>query len=434
MSEEEYREMIQQIVLFLKGQTEQLVNELRRQMEEAASQLAFERAAMLRDQIYAIEKISQRQRIVSPAITDEDVVAFARSDGEACVQVFFIRQGKLVGREYFVLEGAEQEQTEEVLTAFLKQFYDKAAYIPPRIVIPQEVDEALVIEEWLRSRKGDTVVLKVPRDREEKELVEMAAQNAAEILETLKARWEADKNKHLQALAELEEALDLPRIPVRIECYDVSHIQGRWATGSMVVFVNGTPRKKLYRRFRIKGVDGIDDYAMLREVLERRFRRYLEAQKEQLRLATSEEPWPHRPDLVIVDGGKGQLSAALEVLESLGIEDIPVAALAKREEELFVPERSEPISLPPASQALFLVQRIRNEAHRFAIGYHHHLARKGALAASLEAVPGIGPRRRQALMERFGSVEAIRKASVEEIASVPGITRGLAERVKEFLG
>jgi len=350
------------------------------------------------------------------------------------VQVFFVRQGKLVGREYFVLEGAEQERTVEVLTAFLKQFYDKAAYIPPKIIIPQEVDEALLIEEWLRTRKGDTVVLKVPEDQEERELVEMAAQNAAEILETLKARWEADRTKHIQALAELEEALDLPRLPVRIECYDVSHIYGQWATGSMVVFVNGTPRKRFYRRFRIKGVEGIDDYAMLKEVLGRRFRRYIEAQKEQLRLALSDEPWPHRPDLVIVDGGKGQLNAALEVLEELGIEDVPVAALAKREEEIFIPGESEPIRLPPASQALFLVQRIRNEAHRFAIGYHHHLARKGTLAASLEAIPGIGPKRRQALMEHFGSVEAIRKASVDEIAAVPGITKELARRVKEFLG
>ena len=432
VSPEEYRAMIEQVILFLKGRTEEIIAELRAKMEEAASVLAFEKAAAIRDQIFALERISQQQRVVSPLLEDKDFIAYARSDEEACVQVFFVRNGKLVGREYFVLEGAEMEEGQS-LGAFLKLFYQKAAFIPPEVIIPEELAEASVIEEWLTSRRGGEVKLRLPKDETESELLRMAFHNAAETLETLRENREREKKKGLEALAELEEALDLPRLPARIECYDVSHIQGKWATGSMVVFVNGSPRKGLYRRFRIKEVEGIDDYAMLREVLERRFRRYLEARDSELRLAASDEPWPHRPDLVLVDGGKGQLGVALKVLEELGIEDIPVAALAKREEELFIPGSEEPVKLPQGSKALSLLQRIRDEAHRFAISYHHKLARKETLSASLEAIPGIGPKRRRALLERFGSLEALRKATVEEIASVPGITPKLALKIKEFL-
>jgi excinuclease ABC subunit C len=432
VSPEEYRAMVEQIILFLKGRTEEIIAELRAKMEEAASALAFEKAAAIRDQIFALEKISQHQRVVSPSLEDKDFIAYARSEEEACVQVFFVRNGKLVGREYFLLEGAELEEG-QILGSFLKLFYQKAAFIPPEVIIPEGLEEATVIEEWLTSRRGGEVKLRLPRDEAESELLRMASHNAAETLEALRENREREKKRGMEALAELEETLDLPRLPVRIECYDVSHIQGKWATGSMVVFVNGSPRKGLYRRFRIKEVEGIDDYAMLKEVLERRFRRYLEARDSELRLAASDEPWPHRPDLVLVDGGKGQLGVALKVLEELGIEDIPVAALAKREEEIFVPGSEEPVKLPQGSKALSLLQRIRDEAHRFAISYHHELARKETLSASLEAIPEIGPKRRRALLEHFGSLEALRKATVEEIASVPGITPKLALRIKEFL-
>ncbi len=432
ISPEEYRALIEQVILLLKGRTEEIVADLRRKMEEAASALAFEKAAVIRDQIFALEKISQHQRVVSSTLRDEDFIAHFQSGEEACVQVFFVRSGKLVGREYFLLEGAELEKG-QALAAFLKQFYERAAFIPPEIIVSEEIEEAPVIEEWLRYRRGGDVKLRLPQDDLEKELIEMALLNAAEMLESARESREREKKRGLDALRELEEVLDLPRLPVRIECYDVSHIQGEWATGSMVVFVNGLPRKALYRHFRIREVEKIDDYAMLREVLERRFRRYLEARESELRLAVSDEPWPHRPDLVLVDGGKGQLGVALKVLETMGIEDIPVAALAKREEELFVPGREEPIKLSPGSKALSLLQRIRDEAHRFAISYHHKLSRKETLSASLEAIPGIGPKRRRALMERFGSLEALRKAEVDEIASVPGITRNLALRLKEFL-
>lgn len=432
ISPEEYRGIVEQIILLLKGRTEEIIAELRKKMEEAVSSLAFEKAAVIRDQIFALEKVSQHQRVVSPSFQDMDFIAHVRGGEEACVQVFFVRNGKLVGREYFILEGAELEEG-QTLGAFLKQFYERAAFIPPEIVVSEHLEEAPIIEEWLRSRRGEDVRLRLPKDELEKELLEMAFRNAAEILESVKESREREKRRGMDALKELEEALDLPRFPARIECYDVSHIQGKWATGSMVVFVNGLPRKGSYRHFRIKEVEGVDDYAMLKEVLERRFRRYLETKESSLRLAASGEPWPHRPDLVLVDGGKGQLGVALKVLEELGIEEIPVAALAKREEELFVPGREEPIRLPPGSKALSLLQRIRDEAHRFAISYHHKLSRKETLAASLEAIPGIGPKRRRALMERFGSLEALRKAEVDEIASIPGITRSLALRIKEFL-
>lgn len=432
ISPEEYRAILEQIILLLKGRTEEIIAELRKKMEEAASALAFEKAAVIRDQIFALEKVSQHQRVVSPSFQDMDFVAHAQAGEEACVQVFLVRNGKLVGRDYFLLEGAELEKG-QTLGAFLKQFYERAAFIPPEIVISEDLEEASVIEEWLRSRRGGDVKLRLPKDELEKELLEMAFRNAAEVLESVKKSREKEKKRGLDALRDLEEAIDLPRFPARIECYDVSHVQGKWATGSMVVFVKGLPRKGLYRRFRIKKVEGVDDYAMLREVLERRFRRYLEAEESTLRLATSDEPWPHRPDLVLLDGGKGQLGVALKVFEELGIEGIPVAALAKKEEEIFLPGREEPIRLPPGSKALSLLQRIRDEAHRFAISYHHKLSRKGTLAASLEAIPGIGPKRRRALMEHFGSLEALRKAEVDEIASVPGITRSLALRIKEFL-
>lgn len=432
ISPEEYRGIVEQIILLLKGRTEEIIAELRKKMEEAVSSLAFEKAAVIRDQIFALEKVSQHQRVVSPSLQDMDFIAHVRGGEEACVQVFFVRNGKLVGREYFILEGAELEEG-QTLGAFLKQFYERAAFIPPEIVVSEHLEEAPIIEEWLRSRRGEDVRLRLPKDELEKELLEMAFRNAAEILESVKESREREKRRGMDALKELEEALDLPRFPARIECYDVSHIQGKWATGSMVVFVNGLPRKGSYRHFRIKEVEGVDDYAMLKEVLERRFRRYLETKESSLRLAASGEPWPHRPDLVLVDGGKGQLGVALKVLEELGIEEIPVAALAKREEELFVPGREEPIRFPPGSKALSLLQRIRDEAHRFAISYHHKLSRKETLAASLEAIPGIGPKRRRALMERFGSLEALRNAEVDEIASIPGITRSLALRIKEFL-
>jgi excinuclease ABC subunit C len=433
VSQEEYRALVSQICRFLEGKSEEIIDDLRAQMMAASERLEFERAAALRDQIEALERVIERQRIVSSALADEDVIAFARQDGDACVQVFFIRRGKLIGREYFVLEGTADEDARQIITSFVKQFYDKAAYVPSEILLQSDVDEAMIIQSWLRSKRGTRVTLKVPQRGQKKELVQMAAENAAETLAHLRAQWLLDEGKSVEALAELQEHLELAQPPARIECYDISNIQGQAATGSMVVFVKGVPRKSDYRRFKIRTVEGADDYAMMQEVLRRRFRRAVRETREK-RKWVKDEAWTMLPDLVVVDGGKGQLNAALEVLDEYDLrEAVPVVGLAKEREEIFVPDRSEPILLPRGSQGLFLVQRIRDEAHRFALQYHRRLREKKTLTSTLEEIPGIGPKRRQALLKHFGSLEGIRQASLEELAAVAGMSRAAAQQVKEFL-
>nr|MBC7244992.1 excinuclease ABC subunit UvrC [Chloroflexota bacterium] len=434
ISREDYRALIEQIILFLEGKQERIVHELQQEMTKAAEALDFERAATLRDQVQALQRVIERQKIVSSTQSDEDVIAFAREDGQACVQVFFIRSGKLIGREYFVLTGTQDEDDPEIMSSFVKQFYDEAAYIPPAILLQQRIDEARVIEEWLRQKRGTKVAIRVPRRGKGRELVQMAAENAAETLAHLRAQWAADQARQVTALDELQKYLNLAQAPTRIECYDISNIHGTSATGSMVVFVKGVPRKSEYRRFRIKTVSGADDYAMLQEVLRRRFKRARSQALEQSLVSDSEQGgWGVMPDLVIVDGGKGQLSAALEVMGEMGVEHIPAIGLAKQREEVFVPGRSDPILLPRDSEALYLLQRVRDEAHRFAIGYHRRLREQSGLASTLDEIPGVGPKRRQALLKHFGSLEAIREASVEELAAVKGMTREAAERVKEQL-
>ncbi len=438
VSKEEYRAMIERICLFLDGKTEEIIADLRAQMREAAAQLRFEKAAELRDRIQAIEQVTARQKVVLRYAKDQDVIAFARDDGLACVQVFFIRQGKLIGREYFLLTGTAGEGDQEIVASFLKQFYDEAAYIPAEILLPISIEEASLIEGWLRTRRGGGAVrLRVPRRGQLRALVQMAAENASETLAYLHAQWEADETRHTVALTELQEALGLSAAPLRIEGYDISNIQGTAATGSMVVFVKGVPRKSDYRRFQIQTVPGADDYAMMQEVLRRRFRHALEAREEQSALAPGkkrDESFAVLPDLILIDGGKGQLNAALEVLQEYGLDNLAVASLAKQREELFIPAQSEPVILPRDSQALYLVQRVRDEAHRFAVSYHRTVRRKRGLASQLEEVPGIGPKRRQALLQHFGSIEAVRQANVDELAAVPGMTRRVAEQLKEALG
>ena len=441
VSQEEYRALVSQICRFLEGKSEEVIDDLRAQMMAASQRLEFERAAALRDQIVALERVIERQRVVSSALADEDVIAFARQDGDACMQVFFIRRGKLIGREYFVLEGTAEEDDRQIMTSFVKQFYDKAAYVPSEVLLQSEIDEALIIQSWLRSKRGTKVTLKVPRRGQKKELVQMAAENAAETLAHLRAQWLLDEGKSVEALAELQEHLDLAQPPARIECYDISNIQGKAATGSMVVFVKGVPRKSDYRRFKIRTVEGADDYAMMQEVLRRRFRRAVPSTELRTVGETKEkgelvkdEAWTILPDLVVVDGGKGQLNAALEVMDEYDLrEAVPLVGLAKEREEIFVPDQPEPILLPRGSQGLFLIQRIRDEAHRFALQYHRRLREKKTLTSTLEEIPGIGPKRRQALLKHFGSFEGIRQASLEELAAVAGMSRAAAQQVKEFL-
>ncbi len=438
VTQEEYRVIIQGLCDFLSGHVDTVMGNLRREMQAASDALDFEKAAAVRDQVHAVEHIVQKQTVVSPELADHDVVAFARQNSDACVQVFFIRGGRLIGREYILLEGTDEQGDQAILSSFVKQFYDEVSQIPPEILLPNQVDEVLIIRDWLRSKRGADVVLKVPRRGHKRDLVKMATENASETLSHLRSQWQADESKQTEALADLQQALNLAAPPLRIECYDVSTLQGSHTVASMVVFVKGTPNKSDYRRFRIQSVRGQDDFASLHEVLRRRFKRMrdgaYQAQDDPGAHARREANWNLLPDLVVVDGGRGQLNAALNVLDEFELCDaVPAIGLAKREEEVYLPEQPEPLVLPRNSQALFLLQRIRDEAHRFAISYHQKVRTRQGIASQLDQVPGIGPRRRKLLMKRFGSLEAIRQASLEELAALPGITRGLAERLRSTL-
>ncbi|MBN1179583.1 MAG: excinuclease ABC subunit UvrC [Anaerolineae bacterium] len=434
VTQEEYRATIQGLIRFLEGHSEEVAAGIESRMQVAAEALDFEKAAVLRDQLHAIRQVMERQKVVAAAGNDEDVLAFARDDGNACMQVFFIRGGKLLGREYFMLEGAEEVEDRDVMAAFLKQFYDEAAYIPPEVILPEAVTETLVIEEWLRSKRGAKVTLHVPRRGRKRQLVQMATENAVQMLDAQRVRWEHDTLRQEQSLDELQQALDLPQRPARIECYDISNTQGTQPTASMVVFEQGVPRKSDYRRFVIRTVEGPDDYASMEEVLTRRFRRWQAATSDEVLGARQVKAWALLPDLLIVDGGRGQLNVALKVLAAFDLTDrVPVAGLAKQEEEVHLPGKAQPVRLPRSSQGLFLLQRVRDEAHRFAITHHRERRQRAGLASELDALPGIGPMRRRALLKAFGSLERIRAASVEELAAVPGIPRVVAEAIKEHL-
>jgi excinuclease ABC subunit C len=432
VDQEIYRAMIADLCRFLEGKTEPILERLNQEMQRSSQEMQFERAAAIRDQLRAIDRVVEGQKVVSHERIDSDVIAFARDEHDACVQVFFIRGGKLIGREYFVLEGARQADDQEVLQAFVKQFYSEAASVPQRVMLPLEIEEARIIESWLASRRnGGPVQLTVPRRGAKRELVELAAKNAAETLSMLRARWEADRSKHVQALAELQQALGLAQPPVRIEGYDISNLQGTAAAGAMVVFEQGAPSKSLYRKYTIKSVTGQDDFASMEEMLGRRFRRWQTAAEEARKPgAKLDRAFGSLPDLILIDGGKGQLGRAVKVLQDQGVPDLAVVGLAKEHEELYLPGEADPLVLPRGSQVLFLIQRIRDEAHRFALSHHRtQRARKG-LASQLDAIQGIGPSRRRALLQAFGDLEGIRQAEVSELAAVRGMSRRLAERLK----
>ncbi len=418
-----YRQMISDLMAFLEGHSEDIVSRLQTAMQRASEEMRFEKAGALRDQLKAVQTIIERQKIVFPAdYLDSDVLAMARSDGEACVQVFFIRNGKLIGREYFVLEGTEDAADADVMTQFVKQFYTEAATIPRQVMLPQEIEEARIISQWMRSRRGaDKVDFVVPKDGQPQQLVQMAAENASETLAALRAQWQADTHKQEQALAELQSALRLPEPPNRIECYDVSNTQGTAIVGAMVVFEQGVASKRLYRKFNIESVVGApDDFASMEEMLSRRFRRWQAAQDAAGQPGYKPDAsFSFLPDLVIVDGGKGQLGRVTGVLERFGLSGkVPVVGLAKQHEEIFFPRKTDPLVLPRHSPALYLLQRIRDEAHRYGITAHRQKRTKLGLASQLEAIKGIGPARRKALLMHFGSMDKIRRASVEELVAV----------------
>jgi len=417
--------VIKQVILFLEGKQETVVQELESQMNKAAEALEFERATLLRDQIQAINRVIEGQRIAATVRGEQDVIAFAQDKDQAYVQVFFIRGGKLIGRESFVLQGTRSEEPPQIMTSFIKQFYHSAASIPPLLLLQHPVEDKLVIEDWLRGKKGDKVSIQVPHRGNKKQLVKIVAENAQQGLAQLKIKELATPKMLETALDEIARQLRLPCLPLRMEGYDISNIQGTSAVGSMVVFDKGKPKPAHYRRFRIKTVSGADDYAMLHEVLKRRFKRS--------RDASAENTWAIIPNLVLIDGGKGQLHAAQAAMHEVGADSVPIASLAKENEYIFIPQKAEPITLPGNSPGLQLLQRLRDEAHRFALSYHHKIRQKRTFASAFDNISGIGAKRKRSLLRQFGSVRAIQEASLEELAATKGMSRSLAKKIKESL-
>lgn len=419
----EYLAMIDEVCAFLEGKDVSVIRQVEARMHEAAEQLDFERAAELRDQLRALRRVQEKQKVISGRLEDQDLVGCAHLEDQVCVQVFFVREGKVVGREHFMLDGGEAREPGEVLAAFIKQYYGDAAFIPREILISAALpaDEEEAINQWLADRRGTRVFLRVPQRGEKRRLMNLVIENARLLLEQERTRKQRAEEGGRAAVEDLAAALGLEALPVRIECFDISNLQGRQAVGSMVVFEEGTPKKADYRRFKIRTVEGANDFAMMQEVLYRRFRR---GQDQDPRFA-------ELPDLILIDGGKGQLNAALEVLQALNLDHLPIVALAERFEEVYLPGRSEPLRLPDNSRALLLLRRVRDEAHRFAVTYHRKLRTAGSIRSILDDIPGIGPRRRRALLKHFGTIEAIRRATVEELAAVPGMNRRAAEAVKE---
>ncbi len=422
-SKEEYAEVISQIVLFLEGKQERVVRELKHEMKRAAESLDFEKAARLRDQIQAVEGVIEGQRIATTVRGEQDTIAFSQDRNQAYVQVFFVRSGKLIGRESFVLEGTRSEETSHIMTSFIKQFYSQAPHIPPLLLLQYPVADKNTLEDWLTSKRGSRVTIQVPQRGSRKQLLGIVAENARQGLEQLRIRQLAAPQAIEEALAEIQKELRLASLPLRLEGYDISNIQGKIAVGSMVVFEKGKPKPAHYRRFRIKTVPAADDYAMIHEVLGRRFKH----------LSDASDAWATQPDLVLIDGGKGQLNAALSAMTQAGAKSIPIASLSKENEEIFIPQQPEPITLSRRSPGLKLLERLRDEAHRFALGYHVKTRSKQSIASVLDSIPGIGPKRKRALLRQFGGVQGIRDASTEELAATQGMNMKLAQKLKEYL-
>ena len=411
-----YRGYIDEIIDVLEGRPAPILKQLKEDMEAASEELRFEDAARYRDQLKGLELIREKQRMVTQR-GDIDVIGIASEPTRACVQLFFIRHGKLMGRENFFIK-PDGDSDEVIVNEFVKQYYGGASFVPKELLLPMATEEQELFAEWFSSMKGQQVEVTVPQRGYKMDLIRMAHENAQHFLEERHRQWQYELDKSGGAVKKLAEALDLPRLPERMECFDISHIQGAETVASMVVFENGKPAKKEYRRFKLKTVQGTpDDFKSMVEVMERRYGK--------------ETDWP-MPDLIVIDGGKGQLSSVLPVIRATGITDVPVISLAKREEEVFVECKSDSILLDYHSPELQLLQQIRDEAHRFAITYHRQLRGKRNLESVLDHVEGIGPKRRKALWDEFKSLEAMKEASVEQLAAVPGMNYKAAEAVYNF--
>ncbi len=409
--------MIRSVLLFLEGRTADVEKELEYRMKAAAEAYHFELAARLRDQLAAVRKVAEKQNIVTGA-GDQDAIGMARSEIGVCVQVFFIRSGKMIGREHFLLQGSEDESNEALLAAFLQQYYHRAMFIPREILLPMDLAEVSLLETWLAEKKGVKVQLLVPQRGTKHDIVAMAASNAEKFLSDEAVRIRQTNAQTLGAVEELGRYLGLKNPPNRMECFDISHIQGSETVASMVVFEGGLPKKSDYRRFKINSTEGKpDDFLSMREVTQRRY---------------GDQPESELPDLIVIDGGKGQLSSALEIIRGAGHKDVPVVGLAKQFELVFREGESDPVVLPRHSQALYLIERIRDEAHRFAITYHRNLRGKRNLVSVLDHIVGIGPARRKSLWSTFGTMAKIKAASIDELAQAPGMNRPAAEAVYQF--
>jgi excinuclease ABC subunit C len=413
---EGYATSVRAVERFLEGHDDDLAMALTREMEGAADDLKFERAAALRDRIQALNTVRERQKMISTEETDLDIVGVVRQGGDACVQLFFVRKGRLMGRESFFFERVAGSSDGDILSAFVRQFYARDVTPPPEILLSEEPPEAELTTEWLVQRRSGRVELLAPQRGRRRELVAMAEENATLALEMhLLARG----NRHQAVLEELERALNLPGPPHRIEGFDISTIQGSETVASMVVWQDGEMRKDEYKRYKIRTVTGTDDFASMHEVLTRRYGRALEGQET-------------FPDLILLDGGRGQLHAGMKALEDLGLDYLPIASLAKRAEEVYTPERLQPLVLDMGSPALQALQKIRDEAHRFAITYHKKLRQRRTISSVLDQIPGVGPTVRTSLLKTLGSAREVRGASVAELASVPKVTPKLAQRIHDF--
>jgi excinuclease ABC subunit C len=447
ITQEEHRDLAEDFCDFMSGQTGRFIKKLTADMKQASGEEEYERAARLRDDIKALERALEKQAVVLGDGTDCDVIALAEDQLEAAVQIFYVRGGRIRGQRGWVLEKVEETTTATLVEAFLGQFYGEGTSpdsngIPREVLVPELPPDAEAMTQWLSDRRDGPVHLRVPQRGDKKTLAETVARNASQALALHKLRRASDLTTRSKALHEIQDALDLDDAPLRIECYDISNLQGTHVVASMVVFEDGLARKSEYRRFAIKGYDGTDDISAIREVITRRFRRYLEEREESGELdilgdpealddqdqPESEQPvvtpprkFAYPPNLVVVDGGAGQVAAAASALAELGIDDVAVCGLAKRLEEVWLPGQEHPVIMSRSSEGLYLLQRVRDEAHRFAITYHRAKRGKAATTSALDSVPGLGPARRSALLKAFGSVKALSAARAEEIAAVPGI-------------
>lgn len=418
ISAEEYAEMVRNMCSFLSGHQNELAEYLEQQMKAASDNLEFEKAARYRDQVLAIRSILEKQTVITPDLVNRDIIAAIMNEDSAFVQLFIIRSGKLIGKEHFLMDGAADESLDAVVDEFIKQYYRQSNSVPKEILVSHEPPERELLEAWLSDVRGDSVKITEPKRGEKYQLVKMALDNAFEVSEReLQLQMGSDATV-AQDLEDLRLVLGLEKIPSRIEAYDNSNIQGHDAVSSMVVFKDGIPAKSEYRRFKIKMSDHPDDYANMREIMRRRF----------AEIECGNKKFSEKPDLILIDGGLGQLNAAYEAMTASGY-DIPMISLAKRLEEIYTTKSGTPLLLPRDSHALRLLQRIRDEAHRFAITYHKTLRNKSTRKSVLDSIPGVGSVRRKALIRKFGSVAGVRKASLEELSSVPGVTRQVAQAI-----